>query len=709
MISSRWVWGIFVFLLVPVWALVCQAQVVWALDETSEEGVVQEGTAEEGEKAPKTKPTSQQKSASDSEEIKNRVFDLGEIEVVAKEQENKNTTVERVYFDEMRLFDRNELSDAVDLLPGVTLSETGQRNEKTVYIRGFDIKHVPIFLDGIPIYVPYDGYPDLSRFTTFNLSEIVVSKAFTSVLYGPNTMGGAINMVSRRPVKEFEVSSGSGYSSGNTYHGFANVGSNQKKWYVQVGGSYLNSDYFDVSDNFTPTSTQKNGERVNSYRTDWVANVKLGYTPNDTDEYAFSYINQQGEKGDPPYAGTDDSVSPKYWQWPYWDKESFYFNSKTSICDSSYVKSRIFYDKFKNALYSFDDETYSTMLNKYAFKSYYDDYTIGGSLELGTVLLPRNSIKGAFHFKDDVHREHNEGNPTQRFEDQVMSIGIEDTIDITSRFYSIIGLSYDMLNSVEAQDFDSKTRTLGNFPTDETSAFNPQGGLFYKLTDTGTLHATIADKTRLPSMKDKYSYKFGTTLPNPDLKPEESINYEIGYQDVFFKKMKVEMNVFYSDVSDFILYKKISDPDNPGESINQNQNIGDVYQTGVELAVSGQLLSCLQGGFNYTYIQYVNQSNSDKLTNIPHNKVFGYLQYFTPLQGLSFLGSVEFNSNRYSSSDAIRVADQYVLVNTKAIYEIYKGFSVEAGIRNICDENYALDEGYPLEGRNYFMNLRYNF
>ena len=94
------------------------------------------------------------------------VFTLGEIEVTGQADEEKNVTIEKISVEEMRDFDRNTLADAVTLLPGVTSSMTGARNEQTLYVRGLDIKHVPIFLDGIPIYVPYDGYPDLARFTT---------------------------------------------------------------------------------------------------------------------------------------------------------------------------------------------------------------------------------------------------------------------------------------------------------------------------------------------------------------------------------------------------------------------------------------------------------------------------------------------------------------------------------------------------------------
>ena len=81
----------------------------------------------------------------------------------------------------------------------MSFTRIGSRNETTVYVRGFDMRQVPLFIDGIPIYTPYDGYADLGRFTTFDVAEVRVSKGFASVLYGPNALGGAINIVSRRP------------------------------------------------------------------------------------------------------------------------------------------------------------------------------------------------------------------------------------------------------------------------------------------------------------------------------------------------------------------------------------------------------------------------------------------------------------------------------------------------------------------------------
>ena len=55
---------------------------------------------------------------------------------------------------------------------------------------------------------------DLERFTTFDIAEVRVSKGFASVLYGPNALGGAINIVSRRPADRLEGEAGASYGSG---------------------------------------------------------------------------------------------------------------------------------------------------------------------------------------------------------------------------------------------------------------------------------------------------------------------------------------------------------------------------------------------------------------------------------------------------------------------------------------------------------------
>lgn len=88
----------------------------------------------------------------------------------------------------LRLLDRRDLAQAAALVPGISLRRLGPRNDAVLFLRGFDLRQVPLYVDGFPVYVPYDGLIDLSRFLTADVSEIRVSKGVTSVLYGPNTL-----------------------------------------------------------------------------------------------------------------------------------------------------------------------------------------------------------------------------------------------------------------------------------------------------------------------------------------------------------------------------------------------------------------------------------------------------------------------------------------------------------------------------------------
>ncbi|MBV5328112.1 MAG: TonB-dependent receptor, partial [Chlorobium sp.] len=629
------------------------------------------------------------------------------IEVSGKADGNKNTTIDRVDAETIREFSRNTVADAANLIPGITSSVTGARNEQTLYVRGFDIKHVPIFLDGIPIYVPYDGYPDLARFTTFDLSELVVSKGFTSVLYGPNTMGGAINMVSRRPEKTFEGNAGAGFSTGDAYNTYLNAGSNQETWYIQTGASYMNSDYVSLSDDFKPTKSEDGGHRNNSYQQDEKVNVKVGLTPNKDDEYAFSYIYQHGEKGTPPYAGKDPSITPRYWQWPYWDKQSYYFSSMTKFDDIGYVKSRLYHDKFKNSLISYDNDSYTTITKGYAFTSNYDDYTNGASLELGSPIIPNNMLKLAMHYKLDVHREKNAAtSPVQTFKDQILSMGLEDTITFTDAIYAITGISYDTTKSLDAENLLSGKIT--DFPMGSTSGTNPQLGFFYQPSKDTTYHISAAQKTRLPSIKDRYSYKLGTAIPNPDLDPEKSINYEIGYETKQIKNVTWKSTVFYNDVTDFIQSMTVPNPSLPGKTLLQNQNIGEVNLYGFESGITAYVFSSLQLGCNYTFTYADNRTDATKLINIPQHKLTPFVKY-TLFDSLSVMADIELDSKRYSTSDGKWIAHGFSTANLKFDYDFNNGFIAETGVQNIFDRNYELQEGYPEDGRTFFANVRYKF
>jgi iron complex outermembrane receptor protein len=53
--------------------------------------------------------------------------------------------------------------------------------------------------------------------------------------------------------------------------------------------------------------------------------------------------------------------------------------------------------------------------------------------------------------------------------------------------------------------------------------------------------------------------------------------------------------------------------------------------------------------------------------------------------------------------------DNYWIFDLKAIMEFSEKFQLEAGARNIFDENYETSYGFPRDGRTYFLGINGSF
>ncbi|HMG08943.1 MAG TPA: Plug domain-containing protein, partial [Mucilaginibacter sp.] len=88
------------------------------------------------------------------------VFQLGQVNIIGTKDSLRS---DKLSAGTINRYNRLTVANALNLLPGITLTAVGPRNESAVSVRGFDVRSVPIYLDGIPLYVPYDGYVDLAR------------------------------------------------------------------------------------------------------------------------------------------------------------------------------------------------------------------------------------------------------------------------------------------------------------------------------------------------------------------------------------------------------------------------------------------------------------------------------------------------------------------------------------------------------------------
>lgn len=58
--------------------------------------------------------------------------------------------------------------------------------------------------------------------------------------------------------------------------------------------------------------------------------------------------------------------------------------------------------------------------------------------------------------------------------------------------------------------------------------------------------------TRFATIKDRYSYKMGTAIPNPDLQPENTVNFALQYIDTRIRNVSLDGSVFYNRIQDVI-------------------------------------------------------------------------------------------------------------------------------------------------------------
>lgn len=708
------------------------------------------------------------------------VFTLGQLDLIG------GSTITN---EAMWTYNKQSLDTAVNILPGVSTSNSGNsRNEKDVFVRGFDRFRVPLYQDGVRVYLPYDNRLDFNRFLTDDLAEIQVQKGYVSVLNGPGGMGGAINLVSRKPTKAVELEGRSGavfngdLDDLNQWSSYAFAGTRQDMWYAQVSGNIVDRDAFNLSKDFNPANLsgpefqadfpyEKGGDRDRSDFRDWRINTKIGFTPNATDEYAINYTNQQGEKGAPLHVeraavqGYANGDHRRFWDWPEWDTSSLSWLSKTQLGAASYIKTNAYYNTFDNTTRFFRDPRSTTSTgvfdpyDRILSDSVYDDNSKGGFVELGTELIPMNTLKGAIHYRRDEHSQfdlqHNGlgvftgRSPTQTQSEETWSFAVENTFHATRNVDFVTGVSYDTNEVLRA---DGSTD-----PLPDLDAWNAQGALIYRYSDAGKVYSSVSSRTRFPTLFDRYSTRFSTREPDPNLPEERSTNYEIGWSDTLLRQLRLSSALFYSDIDDSI--QTAFTRANGNNSLVSLSVDGETY--GLELSADWDVTRALRLGGNYTYMErrldFAGAANQEptrafaiaasEAEGTPRHEIFLYAAWRATNQ-LTLTPSMEIASDRSSLIKGCRSTlttpnpippvgqpvnptnqggcptaqstgatarpnydriGSYALLNFQAEYAFTDDASLAIGATNILDEDYALADGFPEAGRQFFANIRAKF
>ena len=523
-----------------------------------------------------------------------------------------------------------------------------------------------------------------------------------------------------------------------------------------------------VAANCAPFPYEDGGNRDRSGFYDWRVNAKAGITPNATDEYSVNYTVQQSSKQSPFH--TDRQIVQAYqfmnpfsrrsWDWPQWDISTLSWLSKTQIGEASYIKTNAYYNTFDNIVDFYWDPSFDAV----RVRSPYADNSYGGFIEMGTDLIPMNTLKGAVHWRRDKHWEQGISydasggfvsyDAAKQQSEETWSFAVENTFHATRQVDFVTGVSYDM-NEVTRAD-----GTLFQLP--ELEKWNWQSAAIYRYSRDGTVHADVSSRTRFPTLFDRYSTRFGGRSEEPGLDAERATNYEIGISDTLFSTVHVSSAIFYSDIESLIQTANVQANGNGSLAVYNAD--GDNY--GLELSADWDATRTLRVGGNYTYLERnvdfgppsetylafnangtINPTNtangrraiaSSQVEGTPAHEWFLYASW-KATEKLTLTPSLEIATDRtvlVTSCSSTLVAGSgnefgatggcgkpanstlrpnyiklgsFALLNVQAQYEFTDNFTTAVGVTNLLDQNYTLAEDFPEPGRQFYATARAKF
>ena len=664
--------------------------------------------------------------------------------------------------EQLEKFEYSDVHRVLESVPGVYIrTEDGFGLRPNIGMRGAPANRsakISIMEDGILIApAPYSApeayfFPNVAR-----MENVEVFKGPVSIEYGPNTVGGAINMITTSIPEEFagevEVAAGS-----DGYQKFqANVGDSYENFSWLVEGLTYGSDGFKELDNGGDTGFDRNDAMLKlRYESDANSDryqrfdLKLSYADETSDETYLGLTDDDFD--DNPYRRYAASQLDKL----EWDQQQIAGTHFIELNDSWALTTRLYRNEFSRAWNKFEDfrENHDNRNDPFTNASlsvkqvlnnptglgeskYYDlltgnansngtelqkldvtnndrDYLAQGVQMTFTLDLERGStlheIDAGFRFHNDSVERRHSVRAYNMIDGKMVYDGIERSLrtrnkgetDAIALFVKdkISFEKWTITAGLRGEFYDSEfTNFLSNTKRDRSEeVFLPGVGAFYQYTPNLGLLAGI-HKGFTPN---------GPTA-SEDADPEVSINTEFGLR---YNKGKLSSEAlgFYNRYSNLIGRCGGSD-DCP--VVGEEFNGGRVDMLGLEL--SGHYAARwgewnLPLNMTYTYTKTAFQTSfisefpewgvvekGDELPYVPNHQlnVKAGLEKDKWDANLSVTYTGSMKETASSGSDDI---DSYVVTDFAGAYQVSKPLRLQLNVDNVLDEE-AIVARRPLGAR----------
>jgi hypothetical protein len=142
-----------------------------------------------------------------------------------------------------------------------------------------------------------------------------------------------------------------------------------------------------------------------------------------------------------------------------------------------------------------------------------------------------------------------------------------------------------------------------------TYAISPRLGLSFPITEKGVIHFSYGHFFQIPDFQYLYSspdFNLGLgggnfILSNAELKPQRTIQYEIGLQQQLTHDLGVDVSLFYRDVRDWVGQTPLQETYNPVVKYVMYMNLDYENVRGITVKIEKRMTSNLSVRVDYTY------------------------------------------------------------------------------------------------------------
>ena len=631
-----------------------------------------------------------------------------------------NASVSVVNANQTANLGRDNIPEMLRTAPGVRLVSDGTPGVKRVAIRGESATRTLILVDGqrIDDQKNKSGAPLLIN--PYFTDRIEVVKGPSSVLYGSDAMGGIVNVITKQPVEEpFAFEGGVGFnSSSNSFSEYANIMGTLDRFHYAAGAFNTNSGDLHLSDHERLDNTSYNARGLNGdFSYDVLDNLTLGYVG----EYFYSDAETSTTTDDATYSVFRGEI-------PEWKRQkhklylkAFDINDYLAAVDASFY------------FQSNDKEFNSTPQRGLAVGVINEQDTYGGNLQLEFSLgdtfylvtgydgrqeeldsssdigITMGPVAGDIHLNDSAYKQQSHAVyamlSTYLTDELTLNTGVRYNYIKTEAGDSQVRGAMNVMGQTIPVNMDpdyadaSQNKTVGSV------------GLVYRPFDKGAFRLNWSQGFRVPNIQELFLITSTGTLQfgNPDLKPEESDNYEFGFRWEDPNGLTSDVALFYSQADNYI------------ETVNAGQfytyrNIAEATTYGLEFSAS-YLYKRYEPYVNFTLMEreYETGTRSSKNTGTPklsgntglrfYGQLFeldAYANFATCTKNDNLDGSSYFGNTEYGG---------YVTYNLSVSTKLGPNdeFTLYGSVENILDKNYQTNELIHEPGRFFTLGVKGSF